>query len=138
MQKCTPAFFILMIMHWSQKYVGIDYTKLDCAELAVCVQQNEFSRNINLPTTREQGLRGVSNQITTLQNDFAEQVENPSEGDAVLMHSRGRLNHIGVYCLIDGVPYVLHAMRNIGQTCLHKMRDLNNLGLSIEGFYKWK
>ena len=125
-------------MHWSVQYVGTPYSENDCAELAVRVMHEQFNKQINLPTTRGAGLRGISNQINHLQSDFANETQKPNEGDAVLMHSRGRLNHIGIYCVVNGEAGVLHAMRNAGQTCLHKLRDLQNLGLKVEGFYTWK
>lgn len=123
--------------HWSQKYVGIPYSEADCAELAVRVQAEVFNRNIALPTERAEGLRQLSCQITELQEDFAAPTYSPADGDAVLMIGRGRINHIGIYCVIEGVPFVLHAMRNAGATCLHKLRDLKNVGLELEGFYQW-
>ncbi len=124
--------------HWSTNYIGLPYDDADCAELAVRVQAEVFKRRINLPTERADGLRQLSCQISTLQEDFAAPTYTPVEGDAVLMLSRGRINHIGVYCLIDNVPYVLHAMRNAGAACLHKLRELKNIGLQLEGFYTWK
>ena len=124
--------------HWSNNYIGLPYDEADCAELAVRVQRDVFKRAINLPTERAAGLRQLSCQITQLQEDFASPTYNPVEGDAVLMIGRGRINHIGIYCVIGGVPYVLHAMRNAGATCLHKLRELKSIGLQLEGFYQWK
>ena len=124
--------------HWSETYIGTPYSEADCAGLAVRVQAEVFKRRINLPSERAEGLRQLSCQITTLQEDFANPTYTPVEGDAVLMIGRGRINHIGIYCLIDGVPFVLHAMRNAGTTCLHRLRELKNIGLQLEGFYTWK
>jgi hypothetical protein len=59
------------------------------------------------------------------------------DGDAVLMKS-GSLWHVGVYILLGGAPYVLHAMKNAQQVVRHRLRDLPNQGLTVEGFYKWK
>ena len=53
------------------------------------------------------------------------------------MQCRGRPSHIGAYCLVDGEPSVLHAMANAGMTVRHALRDLNRIGLAIEGFYRW-
>jgi len=126
-----------MSAHWALHYVGLPYDQHDCAELAVRVQREQFGRTIALPTTRGTGLRGVSEQIDNLRADYAVPVLTPEEGDAVLMQSRGSINHIGVYCDIGGEPYVLHAMRNAGQTCLHRLRNLGGIGLTVEGFYRW-
>ena len=54
------------------------------------------------------------------------------------MFGRGKLSHIGVYCVIGYVPWVLHAMRKAGQTVRHLLRELPLMGLNVEGFYKWK
>ena len=124
--------------HWAQTYVGLPYSEYDCAQLAARVQRDIFGRDIRLPTSRGPGLRGISRQIDDLQADYAAPVIEPVEGDAVLMIGRGRINHIGVYCLIDGRPWVLHALRNVGHACLHRLRDLEGIGLHLEGFYRWR
>jgi hypothetical protein len=124
-------------VHWSIKYVGKPYAEADCAELAVEVQHVEFGRCIGLPCERFGGPFALSDQISRHQGDYAERTESPQDGDAVLMRARGRLNHIGIYCDIGGQPWVLHAMRNAGQTCLHPLADLEKLNLQVEGFYRW-
>jgi len=123
--------------HWSEPYVGLPYHEADCAALAERVQRQVFRRDLSLPGDRACGLRGLSAQIASLKADYAVPVATPRDGDAVLMVARGRLQHIGVYCDIGGVPYVLHAVRNAGQTCLHRIADLGRFGLAIEGYYRW-
>lgn len=124
-------------MHWSARYVGTSYAAGDCAELAARVQREVFGREVRLPTERGHGLRDRTRQIEDLKADYAARTETPAEGDGVLMVSRGRIEHIGVYCEIDGMPYVLHAMRNAGQVVLHRLRDLAHQGLVVEGYYRW-
>lgn len=125
--------------HWSDVYIGQPYRpgENDCAELAARVQREVFKRDIGLPTERACGLRGLTAQIADLQGDYATPVDQAVEGDAVLMRSRGRLAHIGVFCLINGEAWVLHAMKNAGQVCRHRVRELANMGLVVEGFYRW-
>lgn len=123
--------------HWSQSFVGLPYAEADCAALAGRVQREIFGREVTLPSERAAGLRSLSDQIESLKSDFATPVNDPRDGDAVLMLARGRLRHIGVYCEINGTPYVLHAVRNAGQTCLHRLADLGRYGLAVEGFYRW-
>lgn len=127
-------------MHWSAQYVGLPYVpdEHDCAALAERVQREVFGRDVHLPKERADGLRGLTQQIEALKLDYAERTETPVDGDAVLMVGRGRLDHIGVYCLIGGQPYVLHAMRRVGSVCLHRIRELHELGLTVEGYYRWK
>ncbi len=125
--------------HWAERYVGKPYIEddYDCAELAREVLLIEFNQVIMLPTERAVGLRGLHNQIENMKADVAIKTDHPVEGDGVLMLAKGRLDHIGIYCLINGVVYVLHNSRDAGHTCLHRMRDLPNHGLEVEGIYKW-
>ncbi len=125
-------------MHWSAKYIGLPYETVNCAQLAVWVQRQEFARPIELPTDASGGPFHVSSQISSLKDELATITEYPADGDGVLMRCRGRLNHIGIYCEIDGIPYVLHALKSAGQTCLHKIRSLSEQGVEVEGVYKWK
>ncbi len=124
--------------HWADQYVGTPYVEYDCADLCVQVQQAQFNKAIGLPASRPNGLRGVSDMIETLQDDFATPTVVPVEGDAVQMIGRGRLNHIGILCTINHEPHVLHAMKNAGMTVLHKIVALKDIGLIVEGYYKWK
>lgn len=126
-------------MHWTQQYIGMPYIEgeQDCGEFAARIQREVFRREVRLPTERAAGLRGKSRQIESLLDDYGLVTDAPVDGDAVLMKG-GSLWHIGVYALIGGIPYVLHAMKNAGQVVLHRLRDLENQGLKFEGFYKWK
>lgn len=127
-------------MHWAEAYVGEPYLEgeQDCGSFSVRVVAEQFGRRIRLPTARAQGLRGLSRQIVDLLDDYGEPVVIPCEGDAVLMVSRGELQHIGLYCEVRGEACVLHAVRNAGQVCLHPLRMLSTLGLVVQGFYRWR
>lgn len=126
-------------MHWSERYVGMPYVEgdADCAALAARVQREVFGRAIGLPADRAGTLRGLTRQIEDLRADYAERTDAPADGDGVLMIGRGRLDHIGLYCLIDGTPWVLHAMRNAGAVVLHRLSVIDEQGLRVEGFYRW-
>ncbi len=128
-----------MAAHWSERYVGQPYVpgENDCAELAARVQREVFGREIRLPSERACGLRGLSAQIGAARDDYGAPTDAPEDGDAVLMTGRGRLSHVGVYCLIEDVPWVLHAMKRAGQVVRHRLRELPAQGLTVEGFYKW-
>ncbi|HHJ11887.1 MAG TPA: peptidoglycan endopeptidase [Chromatiales bacterium] len=126
--------------HWSDKYIGEPYIEgeNDCAALVQRVLYVEFGVLVDMPGERAAGLRGLTRQIEDNKLRVAEPVESPREGDGVLMMGRGSLDHVGVYCEIAGEGWVLHAMRNARQVCRHRLRDLANLGLDVEGFYRWK
>lgn len=123
--------------HWSAKYIGLPYVMADCAQLCVKVQREIFNREIKLPVARATGSFGLSQQIEKLQDNYAQLINNPVEGDAVLMRGKGRLNHIGTLCIINNRHWVLHAAKNSGATVLHDINVLNNLGLEISGYYRW-
>lgn len=124
--------------HWAEFYVGLPYVEYDCAQLCAKVQLAQFGKTLSIPTQRPEGIRGVSELISDLRDDFAVKTSYPEEGDAVLMIGRGRINHIGIACFINKQLYVLHAMRNAGMTVLHKVISLGDIGLKVEGYYKWK
>ena len=123
---------------WTDKYIGTPYTECDCAQIAQRVQFERFDREITLPSERDGGVFALSAQIQRVRDDYGTPTDHPVEGDAVVMLAAGRLWHIGVYVVVGSTPHVLHALRNAGQTCLHKIRDLPMMGLAVEGYYQWK
>ena len=127
-----------MERHWAEAYVGTPYSECDCLQLCVRVQRRHFKRLLNIPSIRPSGLRGASEMLTNMQDDFAIRIDQPEEGDAVLMIGRGRINHVGVACYVNDQLHVLHAMRNVGMACLHNINSLSQLGLKVEGYYQWK
>lgn len=124
--------------HWSEQYVGTAYADCDCAQLAQRVQREMFGRAIAMPSERDGGVFALSAQIQRLRDDYGTRTETPAEGDAVVTCQHGRLWHVGIYVVIGGEPYVLHAVRSAGQACLHKLRDLARWGFTVEGYYQWR
>jgi hypothetical protein len=118
--------------------VGLPYAEADCAELARRVRLEVFGQAVPLPAERAAGLRGLSRQIEDLKADYGTPTTAPADGDAVLMYTRGRLRHVGLYCLIGGVAWVLHALRGAGETRRHRLRELPGYGIQVEGFYRWR
>lgn len=126
--------------HWSEQYIGEPYVEgaNDCAALAARVAREQFGRVVALPEERAAGIFGQSAQIKAGAAALVDPVESPDDGDLVLMVAAGRISHVGVFCRIDNVAYVLHAMRNAGAVVLHRLFALKYQGLEIEGFYRWK
>lgn len=122
--------------HWSDAYLGLPYAEADCAALATRVRLEVFG--VPLPAAQAE-IRAASPLGRARQVQQAldgHRVEQPEEGDLVLMHCRGRPSHVGVLARIGGIDHVLHAMKNHGSTCLHRLRDLRRIGLDVEGYYR--
>lgn len=128
--------------HWSEVYIGEPYVpgEADCAALYARVSREVFRRSVPdaVEVERAASRLGRAAQMGDGVEAWGNPVERPVEGDAVLMVCAGRPSHIGVYCLVDGEPCVLHAMENAGQTVLHTLRSLGRYALRVEGFYRWK
>ena len=132
--------------HWSDAYVGRTYVEdeFDCADLARSVQAEVFDHELHLPAERwyaglsgPQKLQAMHDQLQACQRDVATPTDAPREGDAVLLVSRGRIDHIGIYCLIGGEPWVLHATSGANQVVRTRLRQLDLYGYKVEGFYRW-
>lgn len=131
-----------MTEHWSAQFVGRPYVEgsYDCAALLEDVQQNIFHRNVDFPKERKSHVILSAKTIDEHKDAYLEPIpaEEAQEGDVVLMVSRGRLSHIGVLAVIDGIRYVLHNLKSSGNVALHRVRDLDKYALTLEGFYRAK
>lgn len=128
-------------MHWSENYIGKPYRlgDADCAALVCEVQEQEFDGTVPefvLAMRENTRLKRVE-QLESLAREAVTPTDNPDEGDVVLMLCKGRPSHVGVYCVVDGEPSVLHAMENAKMVVLHRIRDLEKFWLKVEGYYKW-
>ena len=128
--------------HWSEKYIGNEYqaNTADCARLLSEVRRKEFKLPVpdDIEIARKSSRLGRVGQMVDLVGEYGERTDSPKEGDAVLMIAMGRPSHIGVYCVVNGEPSVLHAMENAGMVVLHRIRDLSRVFLTVEGYYAWK
>jgi len=128
-------------MHWSESYIGKPYVlnEADCASLVCEVRAREFDGTVPdfVLAMRENTRLKRMEQLEYLARKAVTQTDNPSEGDVVLMICRARPSHVGVYCVVDNEPSVLHAMENAKMVVRHRIRDLDKFCLSVEGYYKW-
>lgn len=128
--------------HWSEKYIGQPYMlhSADCARLLAKVRKEQFGQEVptEIEVDRAQSRLGRLGQMKDLVAEFGIRTDTPKEGDAVLMNCRGRPSHIGIYCEVDNEPCVLHAMQNADMVVLHRIRELNRVFLTVEGYYSWK
>lgn len=128
--------------HWSEKYIGQPYMvhSADCARLLAKVRKEQFGQEVptEIEVDRAQSRLGRLGQMKDLVAEFGVRTDTPKEGDAVLMNCRSRPSHIGIYCEVDNEPCVLHAMQNADMVVLHRIRELNRVFLTVEGYYSWK
>lgn len=124
------------------RFVGIPYSaaEFDCADFVSYVRQELFGHSIVMPSRRPRGLQGQV-QLAQLSTSYVSPVDGaPIDGDLVLMRDLGhrRAGHVGLYFCLGGTPWVLHNTDMTGGSVLHRTRDLGNLGLIVEGYYRWK
>lgn len=121
-----------------ERFTGIPYCEqtMDCADFVVLVQRELFGRDFRLPSGRPRGARGQL-ALGDLSKPYGTRTDTPADGDLVLMFERGRPAHVGVYFWLAYEPYVLHSCERIGESVLHRARDLPDFGAPIEGFYTW-
>jgi hypothetical protein len=128
--------------HWSEKYIGQPYItgEADCAHTLAQIRKEVFGMDVptDIEVERKASRLGRLGQMCDLVAEYGERTENPQEGDAVLMCCKGRPNHIGAYCVVNGEPSVLHAMEQAGMVVLHRIRDLERVFITVEGYYSWK
>lgn len=126
------------------RFIGIPYDArhMDCADLALMVQRELFGREVLLPGKRPRPLRPNEQDaaIAAYSAQLADPVEQPWDGDAVLMREIGAqtAGHIGTYFFLNYTRYVLHTTALLGASVLHRLQDLPATGLKVEGFYRWK
>jgi len=125
--------------HWSVRWLGRPCVlgEMDCAILVEQVEAEVFGRHLALPSERRPGPFWLSAQIASHRH-LAQRVDQPREGDGVLLRANGRLQHIGVYVVIAGVAHVLHAAQSAGAVVRHRIDRLDAAGYAVEGYYRWR
>jgi len=130
------------MVDWADKYVGMPYEDgvFDCTHLVGLVQQQEFDRQIPLPTDRSNTTFGLSAQIDLHKENYFKPLEEADaiDGDVIIMRCKGRLNHIGIFFRKGETKYVLHNIKNIGAVVIHKIRDLERYNIDLEGYYRFR
>ncbi len=126
-------------VHWSDKYIGLEYSKYNCAEFVALVAKNEYSHDIILPKNVGKFLRAQQKKINNhfFNYVYSVNITKPIEGCVVLMHGRKHSCHIGIFTYINKVGYVVHSMSGFNSVVRHKVSDLSNFNLKVEGYYQW-
>ncbi|TAA20287.1 NlpC/P60 family protein [Pseudoxanthomonas winnipegensis] len=124
-----------------ERFVGIPYDEqeFDCADFVAHVQRQLFEREVSLPHSRPRGTEGQA-AMGELSKAYATPREGaPEDGDLVLMFELGqkRPSHAGVYFRLAHEDWVLHSNEKNGCSVLHRVRELGDWGLRVEGYYAW-
>ncbi|MDN7533872.1 hypothetical protein [Burkholderia orbicola] len=122
--------------HWTERYLGIPHAELDCGQLVERVLREQFGRDVCFPRRQSDDLAHRSSLIVDHAADFATPIGGPVDGCAVLMWARGRRAHIGLYVVVDGIPYILHSDQPTGSSVLSPLHRLP-AWYRIEGYYAW-
>lgn len=128
--------------HWSERYIGLPYIEggYNCAELVRQVRAEVFGHAVLYPAEQPTDYRG---QARMLRDELPRHVvalgptQAPADGDGVVLIARGYPEHIGIYCLINAEPYVLHNYIRGGMVVLHRVSDLPAQAIKLEGVYRW-
>lgn len=123
--------------HWSDGYIDIPHAQLDCAELLELVMREQFGKDYVFPKKERQDLFHRSALIAKHARDFADPIEAPYDGCGVMILTRGRMGHVGIYCAIDQ-GYVLHSDAAFGSSTRIPLNRMVPPRYRIQGFYAWK
>ena len=126
-------------------YLGVPYKvrTSDCADFVIQVQKGLFGREVTFPGKRPRPLRSdeQAEVLARYTEAAAFRVDSPQDGDSVLMYEVGKsvAGHVGVYFFVSYTPYLLHNAEWMPNgSCLHKIQELSGIGLTVEGYYRWK
>lgn len=123
-------------MHWSTKYLMIQFREMNCTEFIEHVLRDHFQREYSFPQSRG-SIFQQSLDIKEGLPQYCEETDDPQDGDVVLMNGLRSLCHVGLYVKYKGVDYVFHCEKRIGRAVMHRFSEINGYGYSIAGVYKW-
>jgi len=127
--------------HWTNQYIGVPYSNMNCGEFAICIQREVFKKKYFRAPEHPKVENPFHYNIIlekNLINYLEKKIEKPVEGCCVLMKTMKRLTHVGVYTKIGRKDYVIHCLDSFKSSILHKIKDLTTYGIDVEGYYSWK
>jgi hypothetical protein len=123
--------------HWTDRFLNIPHAQLDCAQLVQKVLAEHYSRSIQFPQKQSNNLFHRAALITQHARDFARPIDQPVEGCGVLMYGRGRMAHMGIYCVLNGIGHILHSDSLFGHSTLLPFARAQPPLYKLQGFYEW-
>jgi cell wall-associated NlpC family hydrolase len=129
--------------HWSSQYIGLPWESgaqgpdaFDCWAFVRHVQSKHFGRDLPLidVDANNRSMVHAAFAIHPERQRWA-QVEQPSEGDCVLVHKGRFADHVGMWVDVDG-GRILHAVPRAGVVCT-SIQALRRLGWNPIEFYRF-
>lgn len=130
-------------MHWCTKYIGLPYQNggqgpkaFDCWALVRHVQREQFG--LDLPAIYVDGTNQTAVGLTFELHEERKRwiaVDDPKEGDCVLVHKGRIADHVGIWLEHAG-GVMLHALPRSG-VVLTPRRTLERLGWNPILFYRY-
>lgn len=124
-------------MHWTRKYLSVEYNKMNCSKFAEYVLRDHFKIDYSFPQS-EGSIFNQSKQIKENIPLFCEPATDPKDGDLVLMHGIRMMCHVGLYVKLRHLPHVIHCESSIKTSALHRFSDLPMYGFTVAGVYTWR
>ena len=124
-------------MHWTMKYLQVEYKDMNCSKFVEHVLRDHFKINYTFPQS-EGSLFNQSQQLRDNIPKFTYKTDMPKDGDLVLMHGKRRMCHVGMYVKIGRAGYVFHTESSMKTAALHKICTVFFNGYTVEGFYTWR
>lgn len=124
--------------HWTEAYIGRTYERgrYDCGSLAVDVLREVFNKDTPNLGERPPSLSETQAMIGHLLDARTHRVDEPFDGCAAEIRIGERVRHVGIYCVVNGVPHILHNIKKHG-VILTKVNEMPRFGWMIEGYYEW-
>jgi hypothetical protein len=138
-----PAFQTFAGDHWASLYIGkpwqsgtIGPNAYDCWGLVKTILERHYNIRVPLIKVAEDNLKAIVREF----RDHPERqrwalVENPQDGNVVLLRQSRYPCHVGLWLDVDHGG-ILHCMQGCG-VVFQKERDLKVMGWHIEGFYRY-
>ena len=121
-------------MSWTDKYIGIPYRDMDCAEFIEHVAKYEQLLNQDFPKRANRNLDQRSNLIRDSMAAFVNKASGPADKCPVLLEMAGTL-HVGLCAEINGEWYLLHSNAQNGSSNLARLDQYKQY---VIGHYEFK
>lgn len=131
-------------MHWAAKYLGKPWQSgcngpetFDCWGFVRYVQLMHYGRTLPEISIDADNIRAVVNEFTSNhERNMWQKVDNPKDGDCLLLSQSKEPTHVGIWIDADGGG-LLHCVKGAG-VVFTVPSNIKNMGYNILGAYTCK